>query len=458
MKNNLLILFAIAFSTTTFAQFGQIENGGFENWHNETIYENPTAWKTSNDLEYLGTSILTKSTDANDGNYSARFDVEIVNSDTLSSYVLLGDISGGNGPDGGITYTDNFEAFTIDYKGSLEVGDTLQLLMIRYLNGSTVDYQVKPVFYGNQPTWTTSVIFVGNQPQDSLFIGFILGDADGDSAPHPNSWALLDNIKLLSGGVQQSNLPNHSFENWSDITLENPNSWFTINDLITASANDNVTKTTDANSGQFAVQLETILIDNDTIEAYLSIGEIDIYNATFAQIPYNVTPTNVSGSYKYTSVNGSTGKLNIIFYQSGSPIGFHVETFSSQNNYTNFSAPLTIVGTPDSILILANSGPEVGSILLLDDLSFSGGNVSLDEILSIDYQMYPNPTKEIVSIRLPEDGAYAISIVDLNGKELSLLQNQNGIATLNVGNLESGVYFVTVFNDVTKETKRLIVE
>ena len=458
MKNNLLLFFAITFATTTFAQFGQIENGGFENWHNETVYENPDIWKTSNDLEYFGTPLLTKSTDANNGNYSARFDVEIVNSDTLSSYVFHGDISGGNGPDGGIAYTDNFEALTIDYKGSLEVGDTIQLLMIRYLNGNAVDFQIKPIFYGTQSSWTTSVLFVGNQPQDSLFIGFILGDPNGNYAPQPNSWALLDNVKLLSGGVEQTALPNQSFENWSDVTVENPNTWYTINDILVGSNNENITKTTDANSGQFAVQLETILINNDTTEAYLSVGAIDIYQGNFAPIPYNTIPTNISGAYKYTSVNGSTGGLNIIFYQGGNPIGFHTETFTSQSNYTTFNAALTIAGTPDSILILANSGAEVGSILLLDDLSFSGGNVSLDELLSIDYQMYPNPAKEIVSIRLPEDGEYNISIATVNGKELAVLQNQNGIATLNVDNLEAGIYFVTVFNEFVKETKRLIVE
>ena len=455
-KNSLFILFAFI-GFTSFSQWGQIENGGFENWHNEIIYETPDIWHTSNDLEYLGTSILSKSSDANVGNYSARFDVDIVNSDTLSSYILHGGISGGNGPDSGIPYTDNFEALTVDYKGSLEVGDTFQLIMIRYLNGNAVDYQIKPIFYGTQSSWTTSVIYVGNQVQDSLFIGVILGDVNGNYAPHPNSWALLDNIKLLSGGVQQSNLPNHSFENWSDITLENPNSWFTINHLITATANDNVTKTTDANSGQYAVQLETILIDDDTIKAFLSVGEIDIYNSSFSKIPYNATPTSISGSYKYTSSNGDNGDLNVIFYQGGNPIGYHNEIFTNQATYTNFSSALSIVGVPDSMLIFISSGKNPGSILLIDDLAFSGGDVSLEELLTIDYEMYPNPVSDIVSIRLPKENEYDISITNMNGKELVLIENQIGISSIDINHLESGIYLVTVFNDSSRKTKRLVV-
>ncbi len=459
MKKSLTLLF-ILIGITSFAQLGQIVNGGFETWINEPVYENPDIWKTSNDLEFSGNALLTKSTDANDGNFSARLNCAVVNDqDTITSYVYHGFIDpNGNGPQGGVSYSDNFEAFMGDFKGDLQAGDTLNLLMIRYLNGNAVDFQIKPVLYGTQTTWTTSVIAVGNQAQDSLFIGFILGDPNGGLKPQPSSWAQIDNIRLLSGGVEQTALPNNSFENWSDKMTENPYAWYSINYILTGTNSENVTKSTDVNSGSYAAKLQTFERDGDTIVAYLSVGAIDVYNGAFANIPYNATPTTVSGSYKYTQANGDNGELSIVFYQGGSAIGFHSETFTAQSTYTNFSAPLTIAGTPDSILILVRSGENPGSILLIDDLSFSGGNVSLDELLTIDYEMYPNPAQENVSIRLPEDGEFNVSITNVNGQVLINSQQLQGITTIDLHQLDAGVYFVNVYNEVSRETKRLIVK
>ena len=457
MNRIILSLITLILSSSSFAQNGQIENGGFENWLNETVYEKPEIWRTSNDTEFFGTSLLTKSTDANDGNYSAKFESKIYGTDTLTSYVLHGEI-GNNGPEAGIPYDHSFEAFAVDFKGDLQPDDTLKLLMIRYLNGSIVDFQIKPILYGTQSTWTTSIIFVGNQPQDSLFFGFILGDPVGNAKPHPSSSAQIDNVRLLSGGVFQPNLPNHSFEDWTDQTTENSLSWNSINYLLTGTNNENVTKSTDSNTGQYAVQLETILRGNDTIVSYLSSGVIDFYNGGFGLIPYSASPTNLSGSYKYTSINGSVGELSVLFYQAGTPIGYHSEIFTNQSTYTNFNAVLSLAGIPDSIIILANSGDYPGATLLLDDLSFSGGNVNLDELLSVDYQMYPNPANEILTIRLPDENNFNVSIMDVNGKEMFQIKDQSGVSSINIQQLEAGVYFVNVSNDFSKETKKLVVQ
>ncbi len=458
MKKTLSLLF-ISLGITTFAQLGQIMNGGFETWINEPVYENPDVWNSSNDIEFTGTANVTKSTDANDGIFSVRLNAEVTsNQDTISSYVYHGNIDpNGNGPDAGIPYSDNFEAFMVDYKGDLQSGDTLNLYMIRFLNGNVVDFQKLPVFFGQQSTWNTTVIFVGNQAQDSLFIGFVLGDPDGVK-PQPTSWAMIDNVRILNGGVEQSPLPNNSFENWSMQMTENPYAWYSINYILTGTNSENVTKSTDANTGSYAAQLETFARDGDTIVAFLSVSAIDAYYGVFSYAPYNASPTSVSGSYKYTQVNGDNGELNIVFYQNGSPIGFHTETFTPQTNYTNFTAPLTIGGTPDSILLFLKSGDNPGSVLLVDDLSFSGGNVSVEELLTIDYEMYPNPAKEKLSVRLPEEGYYNISISNVNGQELIFVQQQDGITTIDTHLLEPGIYFVNVFNETSKETKRLIIQ
>ena len=60
--------------------------------------------------------------------------------------------------------------------------------------------------------------------QNSLFVGFVMANdfTNTQFAIDANSWALIDNVILLSAGVPTTALPNNSFENWEDVTIENP--------------------------------------------------------------------------------------------------------------------------------------------------------------------------------------------------------------------------------------------
>ena len=460
MKRIYLFLLGITIGTLATAQFGQIPNGGFENWQQDIIYENPDIWKSSNTDQFYGTPTLTKSTDASDGIYSAKLSVTEVGGNIVNGYVYHG-VAGSSGPQSGIPYTDNFEAFNIYFKSDLAVGDTANLFMIRYLSGVAVDFAIKPIAFGVNSTWTQQIIFVGNQPQDSLFVGFILGDPNGVLVPDTSSWVMIDNVQLLSGGVATTNLPNHSFETWNNVTTENPVDWYSINYLLQGSNSENVVKTTDANTGTYAAQLSTILLNGaDTVQGFISLGKIDFTNASspFELTPYSATPTSISGSYKYVPAGADAGAISVVFYAGGIPIGSHNETFTAQSVYTNFSSVISIAGTPDSILFLASPGNNPGSVLKLDDLAFSGGTVGVQELLTVDFNLYPNPVKEIVYVKLPEEGKFNLSIQDMSGRTVYSIKNVNGIQEIVVNQLESGSYFVKVINGDVLEMKKLVIE
>lgn len=108
------------------------------------------------------------------------------------------------------------------------------------------------------------------------------------------------------------------------------------------------------------------------------------------------------------------------------------------------------------MLIYAFSGENTGSVLKLDDLSFSGGDVSIDEFASMNISMYPNPASSTVMIKA--EGTYNYSIVDLTGNVLLSENNVNGAIQLDISNLSSGAYLVKINNSINSETHKLIVE
>ena len=456
MRKFYTLLIASTITWGALAQWGQIENGGFENWTNLPLYDTPDDWISSNDVEYYGADAVSQSTDAQDGIYSARIETKLLGNDTIAGYVYHGE-TGTSGPDTGIPYTDNFEAISLQYKSDLPVGDTLFMFCIRYQLGTPVETQILPVCYGTNSTWTSAILYVGNQSQDELFIGFIASNPGGEYAGTPGAWSQIDNVQLISGGVQTTTLPNHSFENWTNVSSETPDNWYTLNSLLIGAGIENATKTTDANSGSYAIEMTTKILDLDTIASFLSNGPINFgANNPFMPMPYAATPTTFSGAYKYTPINGDLAFLQVQFFASGTMIGFHVESLTDQNTFTPFSSALTIAGTPDSVSIIGYSGETPGSTLILDDLSFSGNNVSLEEFVEMEVNMHPNPAKSKVMIKA--NGLFNYEIIDLTGNIVSNRNNIQNAIEIDIDHLNVGSYFVHISNETTTETHKLIIQ
>jgi hypothetical protein len=77
------------------------------------------------------------------------------------------------------------------------------------------------------------------------------------------------------------------------------------------------------------------------------------------------------------------------------------------------------------------------------------------EFEALNFNIYPNPTSEMVNFSSPILKNSQVSIVDVNGKEVlsTLVSNQNNI---NVSNLENGVYFIQVTIEGKKRIKKFI--
>ena len=145
------------------------------------------------------------------------------------------------------------------------------------------------------------------------------------------------------------------------------------------------------------------------------------------------------------------------FFQAGVPIGMHNEYFTAQGSYTTFNSALTITGIPDSINFLAYSGDNPGSVLKLDDLQFTGGNVGISENLMSDFEMYPNPATEMVTIALPDEGSFTLIVTSMDGKVIMNKSNITGNQLIKLDDFNKGIYIVDIANGQLHKTKKLVV-
>lgn len=464
MRKTYATMLAVSTALLSFGQFGQLQNGGFENWSDNHLYDAPSIWESQPTDNWKGIAAVTQSNDASHGNYS----VEITSvehgsePDTTFGFVVHG-VVGDMGPESGIAYTDQFDEITFDYKSDLPVGDTLYMLAIRFdAIGDVIEQFFVPAAYGTNSSWSNGSIMVTSGAQTELLIGFVIGNPFIEGPlPTPDAWARVDNLVLKNSSVAATDIPNYSFENWDAVSTEEPNDWYTFNDQMIGAGVLNVTKTTDANSGTYAAEISTVYnaVWDEVIPGYLNIGEIDFENggSPFTGIPYDASPTHFEYSYKYSGANGDlTGGILIEMYNGGANIGGGMVNATDQANYFTGSLELVYTGTPDSIIVTSFSGDSLGSVLKVDDFAFSGGDVGIDEFKEMSLDLYPNPTSEFVMVKA--DGVYAIQIMDVMGKIVFKSNQNNGVTNIPTNQLNKGAYFVTISSGGSQKTQKLIIK
>jgi len=445
--------------TTSFAQFGEIENGDFESWTNTPLYDTTTQWVCSNSASqgFFGVPTTYQSTDASDGMYSARLTVEEIGSgpDTTFGFVLHGDPNFTFG----LPYTDAFDNISVDYKSNMGSEDTLYMVLAKFMGGIPISQDVIPVGNGSQATFTEVNMSVSNVAQQEIFIGFVMGNPFAGINATPGAEAWVDNVRLYNGTTLASNLPDHSFESWDNISTDVADSWYTTGELFAGTALENVTQTTDANNGSFAMRLETVDDGGQPLAGFASIGMIDLSNAVdpFEAIPYEAMPTTFSGAFKFIPNGSDAAAINITWFQAGTPVGTHTEQLLDQATYTTFSSPLTITGTPDSMQLIIYSGDNPGSVLFVDDLSLSGGNVGISTVETTDYTIYPNPASTELNILVNDGTVNDYALVAIDGSVIAKGSIVNNGSTINLNGVQEGTYFLQLNASSGQAVEKIVI-
>jgi hypothetical protein len=455
MKKTLLSLSVILSSITCFAQFE-----GFENWTQNQIQSLEDYETSANE----GQQNTQQSTDAHTGLYSVKLEVmQLPGGDTTFGYFISGnpdDMSPGQQ-----VTLNNVDSVVGYYKADFQSGDSALFIAMTTFMGTPTG---GGAFYitQSQSNWTRFAFYVGAIAADSLMIGAANGDPLNEIRGVLGSWVMFDDIQLKSSTGVTQNILNNSFENWTPVVWDEIDGWNTTNEWYIGEPLMPVVKTTDAYTGNFAVELNTFIDSRgDTSWSQVTNG-IFGENQMEGGVPFSGNPTSVEFYYKYTPVGNDTAYFNIEFKKTGLPSqwgGTNVtNAASSYSLNTNF---LPFLNSPDSILIVIHSGRNPGTQLKVDDINFIFP-VGVSEIVDVEKIVaYPNPVKEVLNIRfnLKAEKDIKIRLVDITGKQLNTLDfGSLSVGTynqmFNVSNFSSGVYFIEFLIDGEKKVERFVVE
>lgn len=437
--------------------FAQVPNGSFETWNKETI-DVLKGWNSQGKHEKVAgpnsDDAVKISTDA-DGNLGVVAYVDF--SDDLSNLK------------GGFAYSGKPIKLKANLRYNIPAGDTAAIIISASVQGQTISLDLHRIT-GSQSSFADqefAITYFAPLIPDSIVLGITSGNIDGD--PIPGGWIEVSKVEFLNNnGSTMTAIPNGDFSQWEAKTLETLEGWNTSTDLLRAFGSDleTVTKDVIATSGDFALKLESLVIQEDTFPGIAftvkNKNDFEVEGPTF-----KVTEKHLSlqGKYKYKPVGNDSFTVNAVLYFQGSIIasgqfksGETVDTFKSFFTDITYSAPLT----PDSATIaIFNTNPDrpgaPGTTLWIDELSMKEWTTGIKEINS-NFTIYPNPAKNYTTIKGIDGSLFNVEVINVSGQVVESYHKIKSKLILNTSNYNSGVYFVRIESNRQTTTKKIIVK
>jgi hypothetical protein len=426
MKKSLLFISAIFIGISSYAQYE-----GFENWTNNSVQILDDYETSASERGIEGALATYRVADPVTGTYSIKLETVISpsNGDTIFGYFLSGDPdTQAPGQPISIGAVDSIVGW---YKCDIQSGDSAGIICMPTLLGNPTGGGIY-YFTGTQSTWKRFAFNVGAIASDSMMFAVATGDPMNDFDGIAGTWIQFDDIQL-KGPTGTMNILNYSFENWSPVSWEEPNSWATFNLWAIGQPTMPAIKSTDSYAGTYALDLSVVQsTEGDTLWGAATNGYWG-YNGAAGGQPFTGSPSAVECWYKYTPVAGDNAFFSVEFKAGGSTIGNYGNNFNTPaNTYTLWTQAITPL-TPDTILIAIWAGNNIGSQFKIDNIDFVFP-VGIAEGLTVDKLVaYPNPATDVLKIKfnIENDNNVSIRLIDALGKELT---------TRSLGHLSSGVY------------------
>jgi hypothetical protein len=275
-------------------------------------------------------------------------------------------------------------------------------------------------------------------------------------------FAFLFSFIFQSQSHAQCVIPNASFENWENVEqVLKPALWST----------SNVERTSDAQSGQFAILLKIISQQGLRIPSF-AVAQFDCnsrpgYLVGYIKTRLNQDDTLIASLALYASETeavGGGGGINVV----------------RRNTYTQFHIPINYFSqqSPTKAIITFQVN-QVGAEVKIDNLSFSntplGVDLSDDEpnavakkILSsaqLKLNIFPVPASNSASFKLESamTSVGNLRLLNLLGTEvrsLGTMQITPGQSTheVNIAGLKPGIYFLQLTTPAGQVNQRLIIK
>lgn len=475
MKQIITLVLAMSLSWGIYAQ--QLPpNGDFENWNSATLFEEPQAYASSN-LEVIFDFMrfnVSKSTDANTGSYALKMESIANATDSAFGYAMTGKVIGGNFT-GGFPMSEIPDSFKANVKYNCDKGDSVAILLLFKRMGNPVGGGFF-YLYGQQNSWTEITFPINNVfvKPDSVIIGFASSNPESESTPiNPGNWFMVDDISFT--GVSAP-IPNAGFEDWIPFRSEEPLGWSSLNlvSLLNQSP-PSVTKTNDAQSGSFALQITTQMLDLGFIKVPVGIASTgSLVNGELGGgFAIDEAPDSLTFYYKYDNTKNpnDTAWFFIEFskFNTGTLTSEGVDSLVgplyASSSYKRMSIPFSLGSkTIDTANIAFSSSSiesaqsvGVGNTLIVDNvkLHFPSSSISLNNYLNAKVEAYPNPANNYLTIEFdnPNNKELHISLLNLAGQKIMQTSSNSSRTDLETKSLPNGQY-IYIISDETEVIAR----
>ena len=462
-----LFFFAWLFCFTPWFSNAQpvIPNGDFEEWQ-EKAFKLPKHFTISNieDTIYLtGEPNIIQVPSLFHGSYAVQLKTLGTSTDTLAA--VLSNASEVNDPDpeswlGVIPCTEAPSGISGYYSYNVSDNSDSAIVAVQFRKNSA-NIGTYIFYLGGDHSDPTPFYFTFSpalsETPDSMLLIFVSSDLLHSEEGKPGSSLMLDSISLIGISTQPS-LLNGDFEEWTE---------FTTRPILTDWYTDfeNVSRTTDAKSGMFALELITMEDENNgnfTLSpGYISNGTWNNFTQNWeGGFPCEIQRDTFMFWYKYLPANpDDRARVNIECKKNGVIIGGHGVSLHASSEYTLVEIPIDLGDQiSDSIVIFAASSEwqsdewadtaesYVGAVLTLDGLTFkSAVSTYLEkEKWGRSILFYPNPMNETGIFELSSEmdlKGLQIALYNVSGTLVRKISVVTPKVTLDKKDFAPGVYF-----------------
>lgn len=278
---------------------------------------------------------------------------------------------------------------------------------------------------------------------------------------------------ISSTAILAQVLPNADFEAWTNtpasfpaVAYDTPNGWNTLNSTTAGLGQITCYKATAAgefHAGTAALKLITKSVFGQTANGVATTGTINTTSQTIGGgIAYTGRPDSIAGFYKYTSVTGDNGFIELQLLGAGGDtdtVGYarFITPASSVSAFTRFAKEVTYRNTNavvKSIIICSSSKDAVthfvGSTLWVDNLLVTNPFAGIDEQSKLEVIVGPNPASDFVVVKNSGVKEMSMKMYDVTGRMIIEKKIDSAVNTIEVSTLPAGIYIYSISDDSKK--------
>ena len=230
-----------------------------------------------------------------------------------------------------------------------------------------------------------------------------------------------------------------------------------------------------------SVQQDLVVLDRDTGSSFASTKENAVVKVTIIIRGHH--PDHTDGQYGVRSVGGGCYSLGDWKDNGGNPDGFdttagdgifddymevpfysttayNIGYHSNSLGWCNDGAVTKDAGTNADFSVTVVEDDVTEDITALTSVDASGNYLQYTSTLSlngvnVELTMYPNPADQFISVNSSEVLS-GIRVIDMTGKEVIRKSIQSNNYSLDLGNLNTGIYFLEATSEGASKTMRFI--